>query len=193
MLAIFDVIGMVDNLVVPPKFIKIDTSDFAATINKIDARDIPYKEVESVGGFTRTFNYDPEFVKLANSGGDLVDQALTYLAEPEHNPLQRRIAIHAIHKVPVLEWVRFANVMLDSYDKNQIDIWELEDTIFPRRFYSQHPTDDFWRPGVRHVLYRLYFAHDIDRFDENIKPRVIECLTGLDTLLYLLFYCPRCA
>jgi hypothetical protein len=165
----------------------VDTRDFAAQIEQVDRLYEP--DTSRIGEITHVLDHEPAFNKLAHSGGDLVDQALTYLAEPDHTPLERRIAVHAVQKVPVAEWAHFGEKMLDMYAARQVDYWELEDAVFPRRFYSHHWSDDFWRPDVRHVLYRFMFVKD-EHNDSSAK--FICDLLGVEALLSYLFPCPDC-
>lgn len=137
-----------------------DTNEtFGAQIEDIARSYQPYHM--SIGEITRVLTFEAAFNKLAANGDRVVDQSPAYLAEPGHTPLQRRIAILAIHKASVSAWARFSNAVLDMYDNHQADKWEVEDTIFPRRFYSTYAEQYFWRPDVSRVLWRTCRTKDL--------------------------------
>lgn len=159
-----------------------DNESFAAQVDAIDRSFEPHQS--SVGAITRVLDHEPGFQKLASSGGDLVDESLSYLSEPGRTPLQRRIAVLATCRVSVSEWVRFSNKILDLYANHQVDIWEVEDTIFPRRMYSNYAEAYFYRPSVIMLLIRLY---RLDGLDDITRSRILTDISGLDKLLDWIF------
>ena len=172
----------------PETYRSVDITEFGRLITLIAKHHDPDDSL--VGVEEILLDYDKDFRSLYYSKEDLVDKVLTWLAEPGHSRLERQVAVVVVQNVSVAEWVRFTSNMLDMFEKGQVDFWALDGSIWPRAFYSKHWTDDFWRPSVRHVLYRFMLVKDPhNTFWTNNLFSMFCPLTLLDYF----FYCMKCA
>jgi hypothetical protein len=176
----------------PERSHAVDINNFRTQLAAVESTFGPVGAAEE-GDPSGLQHLDP-FEKHPFPSDDLVDQALTYLAQPGHTPLERRIAVLAVQKVSVAEWVRFASKMLDMYEAGQVGYRNLNDAIYPPPFYANHAENDFWRPGVRHVLYRLFSEYDPDNdLKGDQRKRILFDLSGLGVFLNWMFHRPRFA
>ncbi len=159
--------------VIPPVSLGAETESFSARVEEVDRLYRPYQS--TVGAVTRWLIYEPEFRKLTAGGDSLIDESLSYLSEPGHTPLQRRIAILATCKASLSGWVRFSDKILDMYHDHLVDVYEVRDAILPRYIYSHYAMDYFWKPDVRRTLYRMY---ELQELDTSTKGEIVDTLTG---------------
>jgi hypothetical protein len=145
------------------------TEDVADYARKVEIVDRLAGEVVAA----KAFIYDEEFIKLASEGSRNIDGCIQFLSEDGHSPQQRLIAILAMYKLDLGEYLVFLRKLKGLLDKRLVSSFEMIRGVSP--MFSAVIVENYGDKDVQSLLKELEKS---DNAPASLKKYIRSVLSG---------------